>query len=66
LRPEFRRPNEAEFRRFRELEKIRDRHAGELAIDPTLIASKATLGDLSRDWDKHASDLMNWQRALLK
>jgi ribonuclease D len=66
LRPKFHRPNEAEFRRFRELEKIRDRHARELAIDPTLIASKATLGDLSRDWDKHAPDLMNWQRALLK
>jgi len=60
------RPSEAEFRRFRELEKIRDRHAHELAIDPTLIASKATLGDLARDWDQHAPELMNWQRELLK
>jgi ribonuclease D len=66
LRHKFHRPNEAEFRRFRELEKIRNAHAYKLEIDPTLIASKATLGNLSRDWDKHASELMNWQRELLK
>jgi ribonuclease D len=66
LRHKFHRPSEAEFRRFRELEKIRDVHAHRLGIDPTLIASKATLGDLSRDWDKHAPELMNWQRELLK
>jgi ribonuclease D len=66
LRYEFRRPNEAEFRRFREIEKRRDVHAHALAIDPTLIASKAVIGDLARDWDKHAPDLMNWQRELLK
>ena len=66
LRTEFRRPSEIEFRRFRELEKIRNAHAHKLAIDPTLIASKATLGDLSRDWEKHAPELMNWQRELLK
>ena len=66
LRHKFNRPSEAEFRRFRELEKIRDAHAHKLGIDPTLIASKATLGDLSRDWDAHAPELMNWQRGLLK
>jgi ribonuclease D len=66
LRPKFHRPNEAEFRRFRELEKIRNRHAHELGIDPTLIAAKSVLGDLSRDWDQHAPELMDWQRALLK
>ena len=66
LRHEFRRPSEAEFRRFREIEKRRDARAHELGIDPTLIASKATIGDLARDWDKHAPDLMNWQRELLK
>jgi ribonuclease D len=60
------RPSEAEFRRFRELEKIRDRHAHELGIDPTLIAPKSVLGDLARDWDKYALELMNWQRELLK
>src|SRR5258706_5928658 len=66
VRHEFRRPSEAEFRRFREIEKRRNAHAHELAIDPTLIASKAVIGDLARDWDKHAAELMNWQRALLQ
>jgi ribonuclease D len=66
LRHHFRRPSEAEFRRFREIEKHRDAHAHALGIDPTLIASKATLGDLARDWDKHAPELMHWQRELLK
>jgi ribonuclease D len=66
IRAKFNRPSESEFRRFRELEKIRNAHAHKLGIDPTLIASKATLGDLSRDWDKHATELMNWQRELLK
>jgi ribonuclease D len=66
IRQKFNRPSEAEFRRFRELEKIRDAHAHKLGIDATLIASKATLGDLSRDWDRHSPELMNWQRELLK
>jgi ribonuclease D len=60
------RPTEAEFRRFRDLEKVRNTHAHELGIDPTIIASKATLGDLARDWDKHSAELMAWQRTLLK
>jgi ribonuclease D len=66
IRQRSQRPSEAEFRRFRELEKIRDRHAHELQIDPTLIAPKSVLGDLARDWEKHAPELMNWQRELLK
>jgi len=66
LRQKFHRPSEAEFSRYRELEKIRNAHAHELCIDPTLIASKATLGELARDWNKHAPELMNWQRELLK
>jgi ribonuclease D len=60
------RPTEAEFRRFRELEKTRDHHAHGLQIDPTLIAPKSVLGSLARDWDKHAAELMSWQRELLK
>ena len=66
IRSERRRPSEAEFRRFRELEKIRDQHATALALDPTLIAPRATLGELAYDWDAHAADLMSWQRELLK
>ena len=60
------RPTEAERRRYEQLEKRRDSHAGQLGIDPTLIASRATLGDLARSWDKHAPELMNWQRELLR
>ncbi len=59
------RPTEAEFRRFREIEKRRDKWAHELGLDPTLIAPKSVLGDLARDWDKHVPDLMRWQRELL-
>ncbi|HUB86921.1 MAG TPA: HRDC domain-containing protein [Verrucomicrobiae bacterium] len=66
LRRKFHRPTAEEFRRHRELEKMRDARAYELAIDPTLIASKATLGDLARDWNKHSAELMSWQRELLK
>jgi ribonuclease D len=65
IRHRSQRPTEAEFRRFRELEKIRDHQAHQLQIDPTLIAPKAALGDLARDWEKHAAELMNWQRELL-
>lgn len=61
-----RRPNEAERRRYLELQKRRDQRAAELGIDPTLIASRSTLSDLAHDWDKNASQLMKWQRALLQ
>jgi ribonuclease D len=60
-----RRPTEAERKRSLELQKRRDTRATELGIDPTLIASRATLSDLARNWDKHAGELMNWQRELL-
>ncbi len=35
-------------------------------IDPTLIASRAMLSVLARDWDQHAPELMSWQRELLE
>ena len=66
LRPQGRRPSEAELCRCRELERRRNAHALKLGIDHTLIASRATLGNLASDWDKHAPELMNWQRELLK
>ncbi|HUA37477.1 MAG TPA: HRDC domain-containing protein [Candidatus Sulfopaludibacter sp.] len=65
LRQRFERPNEAERRRYAELARRRDAHAHRLGIDPTLIASKATLGELARSWERHAPELMNWQRELL-
>ena len=52
--------------RYRDLEKLRDGRAHELGIDPTLIASRATLSELARDWDQHAPELMSWQRKLLQ
>jgi hypothetical protein len=48
-----------------ELQKRRDAQAHELGIDPTLIASRGTLSDLARNWDKYSGELMNWQRELL-
>ena len=66
IRHQFNRATETEMRRYRELEKRRDAHAHKLGIDPTLIASRATLGDLARDWERHALELMNWHREFLK
>lgn len=60
------RPNEAERKRFLQLEARRNERAAELGIDPTLIASRSTLSDLARDWNRHAAELMNWQRTLLE
>jgi ribonuclease D len=60
------RPNEAERRRYLELQRRRDAKAHDLGIDATLIASRAMLGDLARSWEKHSGELMDWQRALLK
>lgn len=65
LRNIGRRPLEAERRRYGELQKRRDARAAALNIDPTLIASRATLSDLAHDWDKHSPELMSWQLALL-
>jgi ribonuclease D len=66
LRNRTRRPSETERRRYHELEERRDAAADSLGIDPTIIASRSVLGDLARDWDKYAAELMNWQRALLQ
>jgi ribonuclease D len=60
-----RRTTEGERRRFAELQKRRDAHAAKLGIDPTLIASRGVLSDLSHNWDMYQAELMNWQRVLL-
>src|SRR5262249_49155629 len=65
LRSFGRRPTDAERRRFLELQKRRDARAAELALDPTVIASRGTLSDLAHDWQKHAPEVMSWQRDLL-
>ncbi|MBN2506608.1 MAG: HRDC domain-containing protein [Verrucomicrobia bacterium] len=61
-----RRQTEAEKRRLRELERRRNQHAAALKLDPSLIASRATLAQLARDWDAHSPELMAWQRDLLR
>ena len=59
------RPTDAERKRYLDLQKRRDAQAHQLEIDPTLIASRGTLSDLARNWDKYSGELMNWQRELL-
>ncbi len=66
IRHRSQRPTEAEFRRFRDLERLRDRRAEELGLDPTLIAPKSVLGSLAHDFEQNAAGLMTWQRELLK
>ena len=65
LRHVGRRPNETQRKAFLELQARRDRRAAELDIDPTLIASRATLSELAHNWEVHSLDLMNWQKHLL-
>jgi ribonuclease D len=65
LRFSSRRQTEAQRQRFSQLEQKRNSRATALDLDPTLIASRATLMALADDWDSHQSDLMSWQRELL-
>ncbi len=65
IRNHSRRQTDAEQQRFQDLEQKRNKRAEELVIDPTLIASRATLLALSSDWDGHQKELMKWQRDLL-
>ena len=66
IRHRFERPSEIERRRYCELAKGRDAHAHRLGIDPTVIASKGTLGQLASDWEKYSPELMSWQLKLLQ
>lgn len=65
IRNEGHRSTEQEKRRHAALKKKRDQRAEELGIDPTLIASRATLDLLARDHSNHHDQLMAWQRELL-
>ena len=66
LRHEHQRLSETQGRRYRELERRRNQRATELGLDPSLIASRATLLELARRGDAAAPDvLMNWQQQLL-
>jgi len=65
IRPAPYRQSETEKKRMQELERRRDGRGAELGIDPTLLASRAMLVLLAKDWDKHHEQLMKWQRELL-
>lgn len=66
LRQHPRRLTELQMRRYHELERLRDRQASDLGLDPALIASRADLLELARSGDTAArSILMPWQRHLL-
>jgi len=65
LRHKSNRQTETEKRRMTELEKRRNLRATELDLDPTLIASRAMLVMLARDWTAHEKALMTWQKQLL-
>lgn len=63
-KPRLRTTQEQETR-FRALKKIRDSVATDLQLDPTLIAPKATLEQLSRNETEALEGLMPWQRSCL-
>ena len=65
IRIRSRHVGDAEKKRAAELQIRRDKHATDLGIDPTLIASRGMLNDLAESWDKNAPRLLAWQRALL-
>jgi len=64
-RPTFYRTSTEEQKNFNLIRKRRDAKAAELGIDPTLIASKYTLSNLARNYEKALGELMTWQRDLL-
>ena len=68
LRAVHYRQSAEEKRRYHDLEKRRNRRAGELGIDATIIASRATLVQLAKNGALQAESdsLMRWQRELLK
>ena len=63
-KPRLRTTQEQELR-FRVLKKTRDSVAADLQLDPTLIAPKATLEQLSRNEPEAIEGLMPWQRTCL-
>ncbi|MBI5386643.1 MAG: HRDC domain-containing protein [Verrucomicrobia bacterium] len=61
-----RRLTEAQARRYHDYERRRNRRATELGLDPSLIASRATLLTLAREGEKATNGtLMKWQLELL-
>ena len=55
----------AQKKRFEEIQKERDRQAAGLGIDPTIIASRATMVKLACAAEGVANDVLPWQQSLL-
>ena len=55
----------AQKKRFEEIQSRRNREAEKLEIDPTIIASRATMVRLACEADGVFEDVLPWQRALL-
>jgi ribonuclease D len=53
-------------RRAEQFRLRRDRQAAALGLEPALIASRAMLLTLARNWEKHSVELLPWQRELLQ
>ena len=67
LRHHHDRLSEAQAHRYRDFERRRNRHATELGLDPSLIASRAMLLELARNGETAKEQvLMKWQRELLE
>jgi ribonuclease D len=64
-RPSGKRNSSDQQARFERLKHLRDCRARELALDPTLIASKAELLLLAQDSPGSSVELMDWQLRLL-
>lgn len=65
LRRKGHRLGESQKRRLSELERRRNKRAEELGLDPTIVASRATLVALAADWNKNIKELLPWQRELM-
>ncbi|MBI2946546.1 MAG: HRDC domain-containing protein [Verrucomicrobia bacterium] len=65
-RGDGRRLTKVEQHRFEEFKRRRDERAGELKIDPSLIASRAALVALALDGDGRTGELMTWQLEVLR
>ena len=55
----------AQKKRFEEIQSRRNQEAEKLEIDPTIIASRATMVRLACEADGVFEDVLPWQRALL-
>lgn len=61
-----RRATDSDMARFDKLKAVRDAKSAELKIDPTLVASKATLLSLAQNQGEAMKLLMKWQKHLLE